>query len=208
MKLILILMATVLCTNYIKPQDTNSQRLIGGPCEGCEAVFEYGDSDLFPTDTLPGFYNAKQKIKITGIIYHPDGKTPAENVILYIYHTNEEGLYKDYGNETGWGKRHGSNRGWIKTGKDGKYTFYTLKPGSYPNNKFAAHIHPVILEPDGRYYYIEDFYFAGDKFLTAEEINPYSPRGGRAGVINLKKEVNLMIGERNIILGKNVPGYN
>lgn len=208
MRLILIVLLSVICSHCTKSQDTNSPRLVGGSCEGCEAVFEYGKRNLSPVDTLPGFINAEQKLKITGIIYQPDGKTPAENVIMYIYHTNEEGLYKNFANETGMGKRHGSNRGWIKTGKDGRYTVYTLKAESYPNSTIPAHIHPIILEPDGKYYYIEDFYFEGDKYLTNEELNPATPRGGSSGVLSLKKYGDTMTGERNIILGKNVSGYN
>lgn len=207
MRLILIVLLSVVCSNFLKSQEPNSAKLVGSPCEGCEAVFEYGNKNLSPIDTLPGFYNAKQKLKITGIIYQPDGKTPAENVILYIYHTNEEGLYKDYGNETGLGKRHGSNRGWIKTGKDGRYTFYTLKAASYPNSTIAAHIHPVILEPSGKYYYLEDFYFEGDDLLKEKHSNPSSPRGGSKGLLTLNYEDDILITARDLILGKNIPGY-
>ena len=51
-----------------------------------------------------------------------------DNVIIYIYHTDQHGIYPTTGNETGWGKRHGFIRSWAKTGKDGKYTFYTFRP--------------------------------------------------------------------------------
>ena len=76
--------------------------LVGGPCQGCEAVFEFGDRELTATDTLPDFDNPGPKLKVTGTIYQPDGKTPAPNVILYIHHTNQEGIYETRGDETGW----------------------------------------------------------------------------------------------------------
>ena len=179
----------------------NSQTLVG-TCEGCEAVFEFGDKVLSPVDTLPGF-NDGTKVKLTGTIYKKD-KTPAAGVILYIYHTNDAGIYEKKGNETGWGRMHGYMRGWIKTDSTGRYTFYTIKPGSYPNSTIPAHIHAILLEPDKRYYWIDDWNFADDPFLNVEEIT--SPRGG-FGVVELKKEGNILTAKRDIFLGKNIPGY-
>jgi protocatechuate 3,4-dioxygenase beta subunit len=185
----------------------NDVRLVGGPCEGCEAVFEYGDKHLTAMDTLPDFNDEGQKIKITGTIYQADGKTPAEGVILYIYHTDQNGIYATRGGETGWGKRHGHIQGWIKTGKDGRYAFYTLKPGIYSSRSASAHIHPIILEPDGKYYWLGSYHFEGDPLLTGKEVSPKSPRGGSSGLLSLRKEGNLWVGERDIVLGKNVPDY-
>lgn len=207
MKLPLLLTLVIVISSCVQSQDRQTAKLIGRPCEGCEAVFEYGNKKLFPIDTLPGFIESKYKIKVTGIIYEQDGKTPAKDVVLYIYHTNESGIYKASSSETGWGKRHGSLRGWIVTDIDGRYTFYTLKPGAYPGRTFAAHIHPVILESDGKYYYIEDYYFEGDEFLTEKEKSPSNPRGGISGVLSLKKEGDMWVGERDIILGKNILNY-
>jgi protocatechuate 3,4-dioxygenase beta subunit len=182
-------------------------RLVGKPCEGCEAIFEYGDRKLTPIDTLPDFNNEGLKIKVTGTIYKSDGKTPAEGVILYIYHADQNGIYAKKGNEKGWAKRHGYIRGWVRTGADGKYAFYTLKPGVYPDRSTPAHIHPLILEPNGKYYWLGSYHFWGDSLLTEKEIHPESPRGGSSGLLVLKKEGDIQVGTRDIILGKNVPGY-
>jgi protocatechuate 3,4-dioxygenase beta subunit len=95
----------------------------------------------------------------------------------------------------------------MKTGEDGKYTFYTLKPGRYPGRSIPAHIHPTILEPDGKYYWLGSFHFEGDPFLTEKEMSPESPRGGSSGLLSLRKEGNLWVGKRDFILGRNVPGY-
>ncbi len=178
--------------------------LIGGPCEGCEAIFEYGDKTLEPSDTLVDFYNEGEKIKVTGTIYHADGTTPAKDVILYVYHTNDSGIYPTKGNETGWAKRHGYIRGWVKTAADGKYAFFTRKPGVYPSRSQAAHIHPIVLEPNGAYYWLGSYYFAGDSLLSNEQINPENPRGGYSGVLELQSDGGLLVGTRNIILRKNL----
>lgn len=181
-------------------------RLVG-KCEGCEAIFEYGSKQLNPVDTLPGYNEAATKIKVSGVVYQPDGRTPAEGVILYVYQTNEAGTYPTQGTETDWAARHGYVRGWVKTGRDGRYTFYTQKPGTYPSRSEPAHIHLVVLEPDGRYYWLDDFLFAGDPLLTAQHLSPRAPVGGDGGVLHLKREHGQLTGERNLTLGKNVQGY-
>lgn len=146
-------------------------------------------------------------MKVTGTVYQPDGKPPAKGVILYIYHTNQKGIYPTRGDEIGWGKRHGYIRCWIRTDINGEYSFYTLKPGTYPNRTQPAHIHLTILEPDGRYYWIGNYFFEDDPLLTKKQKSLSSPRGGSSGVLRLTKENNLFVGKRDIILGLNVPGY-
>jgi protocatechuate 3,4-dioxygenase beta subunit len=177
------------------------QTLLGGPCEGCEAVFEWGDRELTPTDTLPDFETAGQKLIVRGTIYEPDGETPAGGVILYIYHTNEDGEYAARDDATGWGRQHGFRRGWIRTDADGRYTFYTGMPGSYGGH--PVHIHPTVLEPDGDYYYLNSYLFAGDPNLEGSHDDD---RGGN-GIVELKREDGVLVAERDIVLGLNVPGY-
>ena len=181
--------------------------LVGGPCEGCEAVFEY-EKELHSIDTLPDLDEKGIPLRISGTVYLPDGKTPAPEVILYLYHTNPQGIYATKGDETGWAKRHGYIRGWVKTDKEGHYTFYTLKPGAYPSRTIPAHIHVTILEPDGRYYWVGSYHFAGDSLLTEAEKNPEDPRCGSTGLMVLEREGEMWTGTRDFILGRNVPGYN
>ncbi|GGG31996.1 hypothetical protein GCM10011532_14340 [Christiangramia forsetii] len=179
--------------------------MVGGPCEGCEAVLEYGDEDLNAVDTLPEFASAENKLKITGTVYKGDGKTPAENVVLYIHHTNAEGIYPTTGKEESWAKRHGYIRGWIKTDKNGRYTFYTQVPGSYPDGRNPAHIHPFILEPDGKYYYLSAYFFDDDPLLTGHHME--DPPRGSEGVVKLQNIGNMKLIERDFILGKGIPYY-
>ena len=202
---IVVIFISVLFFSCAQSQETENYRLLGGPCEGCEAVMEFGKNKLNAIDTLPGFDKAENKLMLTGIIYQPDGKSPAKNIVLYIHHTNAEGIYPKKGNEKGWAKRHGYLRGWIKTGRDGRYTFYTQVPGSYPNSSAPKHIHPLILEPDGRYYYMADFLFKDDPNLSEEHISR-SPRGGD-GVLSLQQQNGMATASRDLILGKNVPEY-
>ena len=201
--LILLLSA---CANS-QQQGIQNTRLVGGPCEGCEALFEYGNKPLRAVDTLPTFAAANNKIKVTGTVFQNDGKTPANGVILYVYHTDAGGVYPTKGNEEGWARRHGYLRGWVKTGADGRYTFYTFKPGTYPTRDAPAHIHITVMEPDGKYYWLNDFHFEGDSLLTNRELSPSAPRGGSNGILRLQSEGGLQVGRRDIVLGKNISGY-
>lgn len=179
--------------------------VIGGPCEGCEAIYEYGDKKLIPVDTLPDFSKGETPLKITGTILQSDGVTPAAGVIMYVYHTNQEGIYPTRGGERGWGRRHGYLRGWIKTGADGKYTFYTQRPGAYPSRNAPAHIHVTLKEPGKNEYYIDDFLFADDPLLQHQPPGK-NPKGG-AGLVTLTKEGGLWVARRDIVLGLNIENY-
>jgi protocatechuate 3,4-dioxygenase beta subunit len=156
-------------------------------------------------DTLPGFGEPGPNIEISGIIYRKDGKTPAPGVVLYIYHTDQSGLYSNKLNQPGWAKRHGSLRGWIRTNEKGEYRFYTQIPASYPNSNNPKHIHPTIKEPGLNEYWIDEFVFADDPLF--QQPNPGQKARGGSGVLHPELKDGLYRAKRDIILGLNVPGY-
>ena len=188
-------------------QSTKKDRIVGGRCEGCEAALEFGSEKLNAIDTLPDFGDKGTKLLVTGTIFKQDGKTPAENVILYIYHTNQEGIYPTKGNEKDWGRRHGYIRGWVKTGKDGRYTFYTLRPAAYPGREAPEHIHATIKEEGLTPYYIDDYLFDDDPILTKDHRDEQRGRGGN-GIVKPETNANgIYQVTRNITLGRNIEGY-
>jgi len=193
------------CVSSQEKNETFTQ-LIGGPCEGCEAVYEYGNQQLYDTDTFPDFETTEPKLKVTGIVYQQDGKTPAADVIIYAYHTNRDGIYPRKENLEGWGRRHGYLRTWVKTNVDGRYTFYTFRPASYPNRNISEHIHFTIKEPNKNEYYIDDVVFDDDPLLTKVERKKLRNRGG-SGIVVLEKEGSLLLARRDIVLGRNIPDY-
>ncbi len=203
----LILLTTSCVAQSGDVRQADKTVLVGAPCEGCEAVLEFGSKHLTPVDTLEDFDPDTPSLRISGTVYKQDGKTPAADVILYAYHTDQEGVYPTRGDESGWGRRHGYLRGWIRTDKSGSYTFYTKVPAHYPGRNTPKHIHMTVLEPDGKYYYIADFFFSDDPKLADSGLLQDDPRGGPGYVITPRRLGNLMVAERDIILGENVPGY-
>lgn len=196
------------CTQTSSNPATTTNQRIGGPCEGCEAIFEspVAFEKLETMTWLPDWNFPGQKLAISGTVYKADGKIPAEGVVIYIYHTDTSGIYPTQGDETGWAKRHGYLRGWMKTDKDGFYKFFTLRPGSYPNSNNPAHIHITIKEPGKNEYWIDDFVFDDDPFLTEAQRKNFQNRGG-SGMITFKEAGSMVKAERNIYLGKNIPDY-
>lgn len=194
--------------NYNNKQKPINKIHVGETCEGCEAIYEcpVPFDQLNEVDTLPDFNDAGPKIEISGIIYKRDGKTPAPGVVLYVYHTDQKGLYATKGNENGWGKRHGYIRGWVRTDKNGFYKFYTLVPASYPDSKNPKHIHPILKEPGYNEYWIDEFVFDNDPLLPPAERTRSKPVGGN-GVLKTIKSDGMLYATRNIILGLQVQDY-
>ncbi|RIA09727.1 protocatechuate 3,4-dioxygenase beta subunit [Flavobacteriaceae bacterium MAR_2010_72] len=203
-----LLLLTLIATSCKGQVNTESERNVGGPCEDCEATLDYKLLDITPksTVTLPGFSKNEPKIKITGTVLKKDGKTPAENVLLYVYHVDRNGIYQPGEKPIGWEKRHGQYRGWLKTGKDGKFTFHTFRPAPYPEAQEPEHIHIYVKEPNTIPYYIDSYLFESDPTLTEEVKQSEKNRGG-SGIVRLEKDNGIWTANRDIILGLNIPDY-
>ncbi len=190
------------CTQSTK----NTDRVVGSPCEDCNMMFDGMPQDMKWQTTIAGPDEPGEPLIISGIIYKQDGKTPAPDVILYVYHTDSKGLYSPAPKQTA-AKRHGHLRGWVKTDAQGRYEFKTIRPASYPNSRNPQHIHPLVKEPGVTLYWIDEFLFDDDPVLSDQEKSRQEKRGG-SGIISLKKnEKGVWVGKRDIILGMNIPNY-
>jgi protocatechuate 3,4-dioxygenase beta subunit len=179
------------------------------PNESVPALWQ----NISSIDTSPGWVQHGQKILLTGIVMQPDGKTPAPDVVIYYYQTNTTGKYLHKPEEkrsmppNEMGQTHGYIRGWVKTDSLGRYFIYTVRPGVYPTKDAPAHVHITVKEPNNiNEYYIDDFVFDDDKLANTAYRNKMENRGG-SGVLRLVQKDSLFIGERNIVLGLNIPGY-
>jgi protocatechuate 3,4-dioxygenase beta subunit len=195
------LMAISACT-----QPKNSDRKVGEVCDGCEAMFEGMPSQLDWQTKIAPVGEPGEPMTISGTIYKADGKTPASGVILYLYHTDDKGIYSPGPNQK-VALRHGHLRGWMKTDANGRYQFTSIRPASYPSRQAPQHIHPMIKETGVSLYWIDEYVFDDDPLLSKEELTHQQKRGG-SGVIHLtKNDKGEWIGKRDIILGMNIPNY-
>lgn len=204
--IMLCILINVLSSCTGQSLESKSDQIVGGACEGCEAIFEFGEKKLSAIDTLPGFEENEHKLKISGKVFQEDGETPASDVIIYIYHTNRRGFYQTKGNEVGWAKRHGVIRGWVKTDKEGNYSFYTFRPGAYPTRDEPEHIHITVKEQGKTAYYLDEFVFVDDPLLSQEKRKNLPNRGG-SGISNPILENGILTIRRDLILGRNIPDY-
>lgn len=126
-----------------------------------------------------------EKMIISGTVFQADGKTPAPNVLIYLYHTDIYGYYGKNGEH-----RHGRYRGWMLTDAKGRYEFQTIKPAPYPENRFAAHIHTTITTANLNEDWIDNYLFEGDTLISARERSEAGKKGGFDPILKLEKSVN------------------
>lgn len=176
---------------------------IGGPCEDCQLMFDGMPAQLASRTVLAPAGEPGAPLIIRGVIFKPDGKTPAPGVVLYVYQTDNTGRYSKSKNQQ-HGGRHGHLRGWMKTNEQGQYEFKTIRPASYPGSKSPQHIHPIIYEPGKGYYWIDEYQFEDDPYLTDNERSKAANRGGSGTIKLTKDKTGTWQGTRNIILGLNV----
>src|SRR5262245_52367595 len=105
--------------------------VLGGPCEGCEWVFDDLPASLASIARIAPKGEPGAPMTFEGVV-SSRGK-PVAGVIVYAYHTNAAGLYPPAGN------RHGTLRGWARTGADGRYRFDTIRPTAYPGREVPEH---------------------------------------------------------------------
>lgn len=75
--------------------------------------------------------------------------SPAGNAVIFAYQTDRGGLYDRPEN----GPHSWRLRGWVKADADGRFTFETIRPGSYPNSNNPPHVHFTAFLADGSRYH-------------------------------------------------------
>ena len=153
--------------------------------------------DVGPKTVISNETDKGEAIKISGTVYQADGKTPAPNALIYLYHTDFEGYY---GRRPGEHK-HGRYRGWMLTDRSGRYAFNTIKAAPYPENRWAAHIHMTVTTEKMREDWIDSILFEGDRLISAKEREIAGRKGGFEPIVTLTKgDGGLLYATRNIQL--------
>jgi len=169
--------------------------ILGGPCEGCEWVFDDLPTALTSRARIAPQSEAGAPISFEGIV-SSRGK-PAAGIVVYAYHTNAAGLYPPAGN------RHGTLRGWTRTDADGRYRFDTIRPGAYPGRQVPEHVHMHVIEPGVGTYFIQNLEFLDDPLQTEK---PREGRGGN-GLVMPERLEGGWFARRDIALGRNISGH-
>lgn len=169
-------------------------------CEGCEAVRERDFATLKSSAIIASPDEPGERLVLTGRVFKPDGRTPASGVVVYIHHTNAEGVYPSRPGDTGWARRHGYLRGWVITDDSGTYRFETIRPAPYRTRTDPAHIHMFVKEPDRQEYWIDDVLFTDDPLVTDRVRRHQQQRGGPGIVTPRRNEAGVWIVQRDIIL--------
>lgn len=193
-------------TNH-KPKN-ESNKIVGNGCDGCELMYIGMPKNISSIDTSSGWKEKGQKLIITGTTFQLDGKTPAPNVVIYYWQTDNNGYYSPKAEMDEKAKKHGHIRGWVKTDANGKYTIKTIRPAPYPNDILPAHIHLSIKEHDiENEYYTDEINFDDDKLLIPHLKKYRQENRGGSGITRILLKDSLQIAEHDIILGLNIPNY-
>ncbi len=199
----LLLLLATLCSPFLafaQSLTLETTPVIGGPCQGCEFVFQDLPSTLTPTARIAPPDERGEALILEGTVRRLDG-SPAAGIVVYAYHTDVTGVYPKAATF------HGRLRGWARTDADGHYRFTTIRPAGYPDGAECAHIHMHVIEPGVGTYYIDNVIFDDDPDLP-RRLRQQSVNGrGGSGLTYPKQHDAVWHVRRDIVLGKNIPGY-
>jgi protocatechuate 3,4-dioxygenase beta subunit len=180
--------------------------VIGHPCEGCEAVFDGMPAEIPSAIRLVPDGEPGVPMRISGRVLDGSGRARA-GVVVYAYQTDHAGIYPRPARRLGReAMRHGRLRGWVRSDAQGRYAIDTIRPGSYPGEEVAEHVHMHVLEPGCFTYYIDDVQFLDDPKLSMEERRAARGIGGN-GLLQPVMADGVWQVERDIVLGQGVPGH-
>lgn len=153
-----------------------------GPVYGHESVGPL-DHDMTRNARVNG-EPLGERIVVAGCVLDEDGK-PLPNTLIEVWQANAAGRYihrNDQHDAPLDPNFRGSGR--CVTDAEGRYRFYSIKPGAYPwgnhpNGWRPNHIHFSLFGPSFVTRLVTQMYFPGDPLLDLDPIYKSSPEGRR-----------------------------
>lgn len=181
--------------------------IVGLPCEDCEVPLIGLPAHPPSTAQLAPEGEPGQALRLTGRVLDAAGH-PRGGVILYAHQTNQSGIYPgERSNRDPGIRRHGRLRAWATSDAEGRYTFLTVRPGSYPGTTMPQHIHLYVIELGCALYYIDDVLFRDDPNLTPRVARKADQGRGGSGIVTPRRIGSGWVAQRDIMLGRDIPGY-
>jgi protocatechuate 3,4-dioxygenase, beta subunit len=136
-----------------------------------------------------------ERLEVGGVVYAADGRTPITGASVYVYQTDARGYYRP---DDAMGNRNPRLMALLRTDGRGRYSYRTIRPGSYPGTRVPQHIHYEVTA-QGHGTRIFEIVFDDDPFLgpqaRADAARPGSfyalppVRKGPGGVGRLTQDV-------------------
>ena len=102
------------------------------------------------------------RLEVSGVVYAADGRTPVASASVYVYQTDARGYYRP---DDAMGNRNPRLMALLRTDGQGRYSYRTIRPGSYPTTRVPQHIHYEVTA-DGHGARIFEIVFEDDPFMT------------------------------------------
>ena len=105
-----------------------------------------------------------ERLEVSGAVYAADGHTPVTGASVYVYQTDARGYYRP---DDAMGNRNPRLMALLRTDVRGRYSYRTIRPGSYPGTRVPQHIHYEVTA-HGHGTRIFEIVFADDPFVGGQ----------------------------------------
>lgn len=105
-----------------------------------------------------------ERLEVSGTVFAADGRTPIAGSSVYVYQTDARGYYRP---DDAMANRNPRLMALLRTDARGRYSYRTVRPGSYPGTRVPQHIHYEVKAP-GHGTRIFEIVFEDDPYLTAD----------------------------------------
>jgi protocatechuate 3,4-dioxygenase beta subunit len=103
-----------------------------------------------------------QRLEVSGVVYAADSKTAVASASVYVYQTDARGYYRP---DDAMGNRDPRLKALLRTDAEGRYSYRTIRPGSYPGTQVPQHIHYEVTA-EGRGTRIFEIVFEDDPVMN------------------------------------------